>query len=64
LRAAWRLPGANVDVVAMEGDVELAEADLFAGALLDQVPQPVGDRNTAGVDPDEGDGGRGLRCAR
>jgi hypothetical protein len=45
-----------VQVVAMEGDVERAERDLTAGEIGDPAPQPVGERNAAGVDPNERDG--------
>jgi hypothetical protein len=44
-----------VDVVAVEGDVELPERDLRAGELLDPLSQALGQRDAAGVDPDEGD---------
>jgi hypothetical protein len=44
-----------VNVVAMEGDVELAEGDLGAAQLLDAAPQSLSDRHAAGVDPDERD---------
>jgi hypothetical protein len=33
-----RLTRAHVDVVAVEGDVELAERDLFGGELRDPAP--------------------------
>ena len=56
LRAARRLPAADVHVVAVEGDVELAEVELEAGALLDQAPQAMGERHAARVDADERDG--------
>ena len=49
------LPDADVDVVAVEGDVELAELELDAGALLDEPAQPLRERHAAGVDPDERD---------
>jgi hypothetical protein len=44
-----------VDVVAVEGDVELAERDLGAGQLLDAAAQALGERDAARVDADEGD---------
>jgi hypothetical protein len=44
-----------VDVVAVEGDVELPECDLRGGELLDALAQPLGQRDAAGVDADEGD---------
>jgi hypothetical protein len=50
-----RLAAAHVDVVAVKGDVELAEGDLRAAQLLDPPPQPLRERHAAGVDPDEGD---------
>src|SRR5262249_60605911 len=55
LRAARRRRAADVDVVAVEGDVELAEVELEAGALLDQPAEALGERDAAGVDPDERD---------
>ena len=55
LRAARRLAAADVDVVAVEGDVELAELELEAGALLDQAAQALRERDAARVDPDERD---------
>ena len=56
LRPARSLAGAHVDVVAMEGDVELAEVELAARALGDQAAQALGERNAARVDADERDG--------
>jgi len=50
-----RLTRANVHVVAVEGDVELAERDLGACELRDPAPQPLGERHASGVDPDERD---------
>jgi hypothetical protein len=50
-----RLARADVDVVAVEGDVELAEGDLRVGELGDAPPEPLGNRDAAGVDADEGD---------
>ena len=55
LAAPRSLAVANVDVVAMEGDVELAEVELDAGALLDQAAQALGERHPARMDPDERD---------
>ena len=54
-RAARRAAVADVDVVAVEGDVELAEVELDAGALGDEPPQALRERHAAGVDPDERD---------
>jgi len=48
-----RPAGAHGDVVAVEGDVELAERDLDVRALLDQPPQPLRERDAARVDADE-----------
>ena len=42
-------------VVAVEGDVDGAELDLLPAPLLDQAGEPLGDRDAAGVDADEGD---------
>ena len=53
--AARRAARADVDVVAVKGDVELAELELDAGALLDQAAQPLGERHAARVDADERD---------
>src|SRR5919204_3339515 len=55
LRALRRLRPANVDVVAMEGDVDLAEERRNARALLDQPAEPLRKRHAAGVDADERD---------
>src|SRR5690349_132394 len=55
LRVPRRLAAADVDVVAMEGDVELPERDLRGRELLDALPEPLGQRNAAGVDADQGD---------
>ena len=55
LRAARRLAGADVHVVAVEGDVELAELELVARALLDQPAEPLRERHAARVDADERD---------
>ena len=40
-------------VVAVEGDVDGAELDLIPAPLLDQAGQPLGDRDAAGVNPDQ-----------
>jgi hypothetical protein len=50
-----RLAAADVDVVAVEGDVELPERDLRAGELLDALAQPLRKRDAASVDADKGD---------
>jgi hypothetical protein len=52
---ARRLSRADVDVVAVEGDVQLAEGDLGAGQLGDPAAQALGDRDAARVDADERD---------
>jgi hypothetical protein len=52
---ARRLAGADVDVVAVEGDVELAERDLGAAQLCDPPPQPLRQRNASRVDSDQRD---------
>jgi hypothetical protein len=44
-----------VDVVAVEGDVELAEGDLGAGELRDPPAQPLRERDATRVDADERD---------
>ena len=48
-----RLAAPDVDVVAVEGDVELAEGDLGAADLGDAPAQPLGERHATGVDPDQ-----------
>ena len=55
LRVARRLAAAHLDVVAVEGDVELAELELDAGALGDQPAEPLRERDAAAVDADERD---------
>jgi hypothetical protein len=55
LRVPGRLASAHVHVVAVEGDVELAEGDLRAAQLLDALPQPLRKRDAARVDADERD---------
>jgi len=50
-----RLAGADVDVVAVKGDVELAEDDLGAGELGDPTAQALCDRYATRVDPDQRD---------
>ena len=48
-------PGPAVaDVVAVEGDVDVAERHLGAGLLADQGVQALGEHRAAGVDPDQG----------
>jgi hypothetical protein len=44
-----------VDVVAVEGDVELAEGDLRAAQVLDPPAEALRERHAARVDADEGD---------
>ena len=55
LRVARRLAVADADVVAVEGDVDGADVELDAGALLDEPPEPVRERDATGVDADERD---------
>src|SRR5436305_7154448 len=55
LRVLRRLAAADVDVVAVEGDVELAERDFAAREVGDPPAQALGERDAAGMDPDEGD---------
>jgi len=55
LGVARRLTGANVDVVAVKGDVELAERDLGAAQLGDAAAQPLRERDASGVNADQGD---------
>ena len=55
LRVQRRLAAADVDVVAVEGDVERPEVDLDAAELLDQPAEAVRERDAARVDADERD---------
>jgi hypothetical protein len=50
-----RLAAANVNIVAVEGDVDGAELRGFACALLDQAREPLRDRNAACLDAHERD---------
>ena len=50
---AWRAAAAHLNVVAIEGDVDGAERGRLAGALLDQAPEALCKRDTAGLDSDE-----------
>jgi hypothetical protein len=50
-----RLATANVHVVAVEGDVELAEGDFRAGELVDAAAEALRERDAAGVDADQRD---------
>jgi hypothetical protein len=50
-----RLARADVDVVAVKRDVELAERDLGSAQLGDPAAEPLRDRDAARVDPDQGD---------
>jgi hypothetical protein len=51
----WRATASDLDVVAVEGDVDRAERGSLAGAFLDQPAQALRERDTARLDPDEGD---------
>src|SRR5687767_3415069 len=53
LRVQRRIAAAQLDVVAVEGDVEGAELDLFVGSLGDQTAQTMRERDASRVDPDE-----------
>ena len=50
-----RLTGADLDIVAVEGDVDRAEGYFLARELLNQPAQPVRKRDASRVDADEGD---------
>jgi hypothetical protein len=50
-----RVAAAHLDVVAVEGDVQRAERDLVAGAIRDQSPQTLRERNASAVDADQRD---------
>src|SRR5262249_10871056 len=43
----------RLDVVAVEGDVDVAERNLGPEVLADQGVEAVGDQRAAGVDPDQ-----------
>jgi hypothetical protein len=47
----------NLDVIAVERDVDRAEVGRCAGALFDQPSQTVRERHTARLDADERDAG-------
>ncbi len=64
LRCERRLPAADRDVVAVEGDVDGAERGLDSGALGDQAREPPRERDAAGLDPDERDARRAPDCPR
>ena len=55
LRVQRRPAAADVDVVAVEGDVERPEVDLDAAELLDQAAEAVRQRDASRVDADERD---------
>jgi aminopeptidase len=55
LRVLRRFTTANVDVVSVEGDVELAERNLAAGEVGDPASEALGERDAARVDPHERD---------
>jgi hypothetical protein len=57
-----RLAAPDVDVVAVEGDVQLPEGDVGAADLRDPPPESLGERDAARVDPDECDS-RQVRVA-
>ena len=48
-----RSPGP--DVVTIQRDVEASDRGAGSGGLLEDLRQSIGERNTAGVDPDEHD---------
>ena len=54
---SWRGPTPDLDVVAIERDVDCAEIGRGAGSLLDQPSQPVRKRHAARLDADERDAG-------
>ena len=64
LRAARRAALADVDVVAVEGDVELAELELDAGALGDRAAAGAGRAAPRGCGCRRARPRRGRRCAR
>ena len=65
LRVPRRLAAAHVDVVAVEGDVELAERDLGRrSSSLDPAAQPLRERHAARVDADERDACEVGDCPR
>ena len=57
-----RAASANLNVVAVEGDVDRADRRRRPGPFLDETPQALRDRDTACLDPDECDTGEvGIR---
>ena len=48
------------DVVAVEGDVEVAERDIGLEQVADELVQAAGEMDAAAVDADEGDGAAGV----
>jgi hypothetical protein len=48
-----RLAASHLHVVAIEGDVNHSEIDDVTGALGNQRPQPLGDRDAAGLNAHE-----------
>ena len=64
----WRPGGraavADVDVVAVERDVERADRQRDAASLLDEPAQPRGERCAARLDPDERDASSPERLVR
>ena len=61
-----RLRGGRLgaDVVAVEGDVEVADRQLGPGQLADEGVQPAGQHRAAGVDPDDRQGPRAPGSSR
>jgi len=55
LGALGRLTGAHLDVVPIEGDVEVAERELLAAELRDPRPEPLRERHPARLDPHQRD---------
>src|SRR5919202_6160414 len=55
LRVLRRLAAADLDVVAVEGDIELSERDIAAGEVRDTSAQALRKRDAARVDSDESD---------
>src|SRR6478736_5364374 len=55
-------PTPDLNVIAVEGDVDRAEIGRCAGALFDQPSQTVRERHTARLDADERDPGEIRIC--
>ena len=55
MRGVHRRLAAHGDVVAVEGDVDVAERDRLSDQLRDEITKPLGDDGAAAMDPDDGE---------